>query len=274
MADTEVENLKRARTPVEVYRFWNKYDEQRVTSFDEEITFQGKVYKPAVVNRQGTQATPDNNVSTVKIDLDYLNPDIIYALGAAPLTITYVQITKIFRGDKKKLQGIVYFIGVMGPVNIQGVKANVTCYGIERLLRVVCPKWRYTPLCVHQVYDTGCGLDKKDFIVSAYPTANTGLTQFTAAAYGVYATNYFQLGHTEHFKSEPVMVVAHSGNTITTRFPVRNFEAGQELRVVPGCGKTMEECTSKFNNHLNAEYYRYLGFPHIPMDNPAQWVMS
>lgn len=273
MADPAIENLKRARTPVEVYRFWNQYDEQRITSHDDEITFQGKVYEPAIVRRSGTRATPDNNVSTVKIDLDYLNPEIIYALGAAPLTITYVQITKVFRGDSNRLEGIVYFIGVLGPISVQGVKASVTCYGIERLLRVTCPKWRYTPLCVHQVYDEGCGLDRKDFTVSAYPTANADLTQFTAAEYGNYDNSYFQFGHTRHFRSEPVMIASHTGTTVITRFPVRFFEAGQELRIYPGCGKTMEECQTKFNNHLNAQYYRYWGFPHVPMDNPSQWVM-
>jgi uncharacterized phage protein (TIGR02218 family) len=203
--------------------------------------------------------------------MDYADPVVIEYLDQGPLEFTFMEIKRVFR-DQATKEGLAVFIGVLGKVKFKGLKCNVDCIGVERLLRQQVPRLRYQANCQLTLYGTMCGVDPETYAVSGDvdTIASDGLT-FTISEAGSYDDGYFNLGYMTKSGSPPRMIVDHQGSTIYLRVALFGLAVSDTITLYPGCDKLMDTCRLKFNNLGNDTLDRYLGYPYIPSDNPTMW---
>jgi uncharacterized phage protein (TIGR02218 family) len=145
---------------------------------------------------------------------------------------------------------------------------EMTVKSPTKLLDLDMPRNYYSPGCIHTLFDAGCNLTKSTFGVSGrvasvgqlaiqwnggvpnatgadgLPTYAQGRLLFTS---GVNANTQFSLS-------------SNDSNNLNLLYPFSDLpNPGDEFVAYPGCAKTMNTCTSKFNNLLN-----FRGFPFAP----------
>ncbi len=74
---------------------------------------------------------------------------------------------------------------------------------------------------------------------------------------------YFTGGFVK-FGIEARTIMSHVGNQITMAYRMTHLANNNTVDVYPGCDGRNVTCRDKFNNILN-----FLGFPYIPIENPA-----
>ena len=74
---------------------------------------------------------------------------------------------------------------------------------------------------------------------------------------------YFTGGHII-FGDETRTIVDHVGSIVTIMYKFKELEDNDSVDAYPGCDGKIETCKDKFDNLLN-----FLGFPFIPVENPA-----
>lgn len=142
-----------------------------------------------------------------------------------------------------------------------GVKSDL------ELLNIQMPRNLYQPRCGYTLYDTGCGVSKAAFKVTAAVTSQStrsnilcnvsnpagwfagGLLLFTSGP---------NAGVTRTIKSSAPGVLE-----VALPLPVAP-NPGDGVDVWPGCDKTQATCTAKFNNKA-----RFRGFPFVPVPETA-----
>lgn len=274
-SELEAKYIAIKRKPAEIYRVWNNYDLFLFTSADEPIEYNSETYSPAIIKRSGTQRSADMNVSKITVDVHYLNEETIQYLATAPIDVTWMSINRVFR-DQDPMEALNYFIGTISTVSFKGQRASIVAEGVEKMLRVATPRFRYQPRCNHKLYSQGehsCGVLKADYEVSevVQSVSSDGLT-ITLSDLSAYSDGYFNLGYLQPPDSGPVMITNHVGNNITIRYFIPILSALDEVKIYPGCDKTPESCRDKFNNIGNPVLERFFGFIYIPDDNPCMWT--
>jgi uncharacterized phage protein (TIGR02218 family) len=276
---TELENkyVATVRKPAEIYKIWNDYNEWFITSADTPIVYDGDTYQPAIIKRSGTQRSADMNVSKITIDVHYLFDEVIQYLATSPVDVTWVTINRVFR-DQDPIEVFNYFVGTLSTVSFKGQRASIVAEGVEKMLRVATPKYRYQSRCNHKLYSTGiisCGLNKADWAVNeAVVSISSDGTEITVGDLSAYADGYFNLGYIQPPNSGPVMITNHVGDVLSVRYFVPELAALDNVVLYPGCDKTPATCRDKFNNLGNPLLDRFLGFIYIPNDNPCMWTNS
>ena len=271
-AELEAKYNATKRVPAELYTFWNNYQTYYLTSADQEIIFNGHTFEPARIKRGNTQFSADLTVSTISVEINYLNEEVIEYIAAAPIDQTFLRIEKIFL-DQDSYESIVYFIGIFDSVSFQGQTCNIRASGIEKLLRLPYPKVRYQPRCNHKLFSSGCGVTQASYLETDTITAisSNGLN-ITVSNLSAYDDDYFMLGYIQPANSGPRMITGHTGNVLTIRSIIPDIAVNDVISLYPGCDKTPTTCRDKFNNLGNASLNGFLGFIYIPNDNPATWI--
>ncbi len=117
--------------------------------------------------------------------------------------------------------------------------------------------------CNNNLYDSFCGLNKADYIVSSSVITGSRTTLTSALAQADY---YFDLGQIEFTSGRNAGAFRTVGKhlnldgRLTWNVPLRfSVEPGDRFTVVPGCSKSWSVCNTKFSNTA-----KFRGFPNIP----------
>lgn len=261
------------RKPCEIYDIWNNYDAYYLTSGDVPITYNGQEYTPTAISRSGTQRNVDMGVSQITVTIDYLQEEVVQYLGSAPADRTWLRVMKVFR-DQSPIEAMVYFIGTLANTSFQGLKGTLRANGIEFLLKMLYPKWRYGPRCNHTLYSTGCGVTKASYAVavtvaSISANARTITINEDLSSYG---EDYFNYGYVQPAAAGPRMITSHDSSSFTVKSIIPGLAVSDSLTIYAGCNKSPSECQTKFNNLGNPSLNNFMGFIYIPDDNPAMWT--
>ena len=164
---------------------------------------------------------------------------------------------------------LIQFSGRVGKVTPSRSTITLEVNSDLELLRAGMPRNTYQPGCVHTLFDSGCGLARASFAVSA--SALAGSTRNLLNITDAHATGYFDLG-TVTFTSG-----TNAGKTYTVKswtsggalVPARAFDAapavGDTCTLYPGCDKLQATCSGKFANLA-----RFRGFPFVPAAENAR----
>jgi len=263
------------RKPVELYHIWRPdgSNERFYTSGDVAVIFPGPVndkYLPATLKRSLIRYDSQLDVTKCTIQAAFVEDPVMEFIAMNPVEIYWVKIMKLHR-DQSPLEADVVFLGQIKGVAFKGIQADVECVGFEHFLKMPIPKERYQITCNWQVFDSKCdnpvgACSKEDYKTEALDiTLNATKTILTAAIFATKSDGYFIGGVVEFpFKNEKRTIVAHSGNTITMSYRMIYLEDGDTVNAYPGCDGRKETCRGTFDNILN-----FLGFPYIPIENPA-----
>ena len=254
-------------------------EEIRITSADVDITIDGETFYANSIMVKGlrTRASIGLDADQQQIEILYGQDDLIggipYAAAIANGLLNFCKIERIrayfsdyVGGDH--LGSVVVFRGRVTSVESAGAfTAQVTVANSLVVLENDMPRNTYGPPCSHILYDTGCGLNRDDFMVETTATAGTdghyiytadadskmigGYAEFvTGACTGVRAI----IKNVQHHVSVELLLIAPS-------VP----EAGDVVRLFQGCDHTPTTCKNKFNNLAH-----FRGYPYVPAPQFAQ----
>ena len=257
------------RKPVELYHIWrdggiNWY----YTDGDVSVTYDSNNYVCATLKRGSVTYDNKLDVTTMEITAAYVENPILDYIASNPVEILWVSVMKLHR-DQSPLEADVIFIGQIKNVAFQGATASITCVGFEHFLKKTVPTWRYQLTCNHIIFDNNCQLSAASFEVTTAVTVDSTGAQLTSAAFLQDAElqdvddGYWVRGIVI-FNDEARTVVEHVGNTITLMYKMKDLISTDTISITPGCDGRVETCYAKYNNVIN-----FLGFPFIPVENPA-----
>ncbi len=167
------------------------------------------------------------------------------------------------------LDGVTLFLGRLSTVDEIGrTKGKITVASELTLLDIPMPRNIYAPMCLHVLYDSGCGLPAGAF--SANATAGPSSTATTIVFSGALAQQaqgklVFSSGANAGVSATVKSVVAATSLTLVYPLPFAPA-AGDAFTVYYGCDHTQQTCHSAFNNLTN-----FKGFPFVP---PPQYAIS
>ena len=113
------------------------------------------------------------------------------------------------------------------------------------------------------VFNSKCTLAEVDYKITATVTLDSTGTKLTSATFGGEVRGYFTGGKIL-FGDEARTMISHVGSVVTLMYKFRELEDDDSVDAYPGCDGRIETCRDKYNNIIN-----YLGFPFIPVENPA-----
>lgn len=125
----------------------------------------------------------------------------------------------------------------------------------QQLLKVSVQK-----LCNNRLFDEFCALVKEDWRVDGTALTVSGST-VTATALGTKPDQYFYLGELvleKAGKTYSRLIINHQTTSILLQYPILQLEAGDPIKIYPGCDKKAETCLSKFNNIM-----QFTGMPYL-----------
>lgn len=250
------------RKPVELYHIWRDGGEHwRYTDGDVAVTYDGDIFSPATLERGSVTYDNKLDVTTMELKVAYVENPVLDYIASNPVEILWVSVMKLHRGDLSEAD--VVFIGQIKNVSFQGVTASVTCVGFEHFLKKTIPTWRYTLTCNHKVFDDKCTLVKSSYITTTSITLDATKTILTSASFGAKTDGYFTGGEIV-CGDESRTAIAHVGDDVTLMYKMKELATGNTVNAYPGCDGRVQTCRDKYSNILH-----FLGFPFIPVENPA-----
>jgi uncharacterized phage protein (TIGR02218 family) len=158
---------------------------------------------------------------------------------------------------------IVLFAGSVADVDIGQSRIEMTVNHFVEKLNIQMPRNLYQPGCLWTVYDTGCGVVRASYTF-AYTVGSGATTTQIPVPSTSKDDHYFDQGVlTVGGVSRRIVVWDLDTAVVTPPLPSAPT-AGTAVTMVPGCNRTLAECTSKFANED-----RYRGFPFIPQPEAA-----
>lgn len=196
---------------------------------------------------------------------------------AATFNVFYPEITTsltVYHGHTTDPdeQFIVAWKGKVTATEPTGKQLTLECEPIFTSLKRPGLRARYTRVCRHLLYETGCNVDKSLFeVVAEVADIDASGTVITIpdADSSLYPAGYFNSGMLETSDGFGVLILDHTGDQITLIRPfqtlVNQFNSASAVMVslFPGCDLSEQTCFEKFNNLLN-----HGGFSRIPSDTP------
>lgn len=244
----------------------------RFTSSERDFTFQGNLYRAAVIKR--TVPTEDESFKPTRmtVTMPIVDPLNEY-LANTPIEPTLIKITRIFIHDLTAYKVIFYgeIIGVnLVEAGDQGI-ATADCESGTIYFRNKIPRVIYQSFCNNVLYKLSeplrpnCNVNKELFKTTAIVTLS-GNT-ISSSSFDAFADGWFINGHVETAYGDFRNITDHVGPllTLTVAFDARLVD-GATVYAFPGCDKAPPTCRDKFNNFEN-----FQGFPYIPSNNPTVW---
>lgn len=243
--------------PVELYKFTSAGRSWTFTSGDQEVTYDGATYAPAVIHRtepeQSQGANPHLTVSVPR-DHDVALLFRVY-VPASPMALV---IYRYHRGDAET---IAFWTGKVRAVSWEGSTAKLECEPVSSAMKRDGLRVQYQATCNHMLYGAQCGVSAIAWKTAAIVAAVNG-DQITAPEFAGHADGWFKAGFLSYF-NDWRMIISHTGDTVTVILPFEGLAAGAAVDAFAGCDRSRTVCKGRFDNLLN-----YGGFPFIPTKNP------
>jgi uncharacterized phage protein (TIGR02218 family) len=266
MAGDYIEKVQKreVETIVEVYRIENVNAEEYYTSSKETVNFGGQDYLP-LPGLKRTAPNFDLQFKSVQLTVTLpLVPSLQTYIANSPVLPTAITITRVFKNDVADYLTI--FSGIVTRVSFHNKQVSATCENFSELFRKKAPNLVVQKDCNNRLFDSRCTLIKANFSTVEVVTISSDGYTLTHPAYGALGDGYFTGGEAI-WNNNNRFVVAHTGNDIQLQIPFPSaIGSSNTVAAYPGCDKSGETCSDKFDNLDN-----FLGMPYCPGNtrNPA-----
>jgi len=251
--------------PVELFAFTLGTTLVSLTNADEEVTIDVRTYLPASISRGQPTYSAEKPGSELQVQIAIADPNaaaIVQAFiprppsGLTSLAVIQRQPT----GDRG------FWSGKVVSSNYNDEILTLLCRPLSDINSKVAPRRGYGMLCQHMLFDNRCKVNVLDHreIGAVTAISSDGLT-FTvpgiAAPTVRYDTGQIQLegGFAQG------MIISHSGDDFTVRYPIPEIEVDSNVVIVGGCNRDTTDCIA-YSNIAN-----FGGFPYTPVDrNPFE----
>lgn len=155
------------------------------------------------------------------------------------------------------------YTGIVSDIEVDSTLVKLNVASKVLLLNTAWPRNYFLPQCNHALFDSGCTLSAGLYaqvgsVSSGTQTViNTSLTQ---------ADGYFALGYVTFTSgvnnglTRMIKSSTNSGGALTLMYPLPvPCNPGDAFKAYPGCDKSQNTCTTKFNNLTH-----FRGYPYVP----------
>lgn len=271
MAFATFEELQEGGQPVELYTFTIGSAVTRYTSSEDTITVSSNDYTAVSIERDRIVAGgPEQRSQQMTLIMPGNDAIVSQYFGIPPGVSGDLVIERVQRLDGPSYQVIKIFEGKILSITTRdnGRRAEMILSPVISAVSRVIPRFKYSSLCNHILYDDRCQVSDTDpsfKLSSKLVTAESG-TSITVTDAGLQADGYYTGGFVETTdQSDRRAIRAHVGDTLTLHIPFSSSVLSTNVNVFAGCDHTQATCKSKFNNVIN-----YGGFPHVPTKNIFQ----
>lgn len=250
--------------PKELYRFVEGSNVWTVTSADAAEVYNSETYTPVTIGRNEADSKNDISRANIEVSVDLDNE-----MGRRWLKSIIEEVVTLTIFSKDGADVSVVWKGRLASVKPDMSAITLVFESIFTSLRRPGLRAKYQRSCPHVLYGRGCFLDKENWDIAG-TVASVDKTTVTITEAASFADGYFTCGMLEAPDGTLRFITNHAGGTIslireldslTTAFNEQG--PGVSVRMFPGCDRTKETCSGKFNNLLNMG-----GFPFIPLKNP------
>ena len=259
--------------PIEIYSFALATTTLRYTSHPEDVTVSSQTYTAIPISRDPANIMVIGQVRelTVTIPVDLALAQTLIGNGIPPRDIV-VTIERYHPGTAIRR----IWRGAVDRLETDGVFARLTVPNLmDRAFMVRLPLVTSQRLCVHDLYDTGCAVDREyaiyqtePFMTACEAVSQSGTALVVSNMNGPGAVprddQWARYGEVRRSSDgERRSIVAQVGATLTLDMPFASIAAGDDLEVYAGCDHSVETCRDKFANVAN-----FGGHPQLPNANP------
>lgn len=252
--------------PIEIYDIALPSQTFRLTSHDEDVTFDGQTYTASSISRSQTMLAQIGKVreTTISIARDCALAESLLTNGIPPID-AFVTVRRYHEDDNEARQLWKGYVVALS-VDEQFARLRVPSRSDEVFDRGV-PTIAAQRTCRHVLYSRGCSINEDTYKLS--PTVSSvsadGLTIVVSslAVPDAWAQDGKAVRATD---GEPRSVLSQIGTTIVIDVPFRALEVDDTLHIFAGCDHTIngERGCISFNNVLN-----FGGEPELPVHNPS-----
>jgi uncharacterized phage protein (TIGR02218 family) len=247
----------------------------RYTDAGIQVYFGGQNYSASgpLIKRTGVRAVRGIEVNTLSVTFSAGLQDTVLGESVLPFIAgggfdgASLKLVRAFMRDwQSPVVGVVTrFIGRVAEVDpADREQATVAVKSPMELLDTKVPKGVYQPSCLRRVYSSDCGVNRALFETAGVVAA--GSTTLRIHSNVSADQGWFDQGVIRFINGGNAGVARtvrrHTGDgdvTLILGLPAQP-QAGDQFLIYPGCPRTLEACTTKFNNRA-----RYRGMPFIPV---------
>ena len=250
--------------PTELFHFRHgdeiNYKDYFYTSADENIILNGNNYimHPIQISSFTNALSSGRDSVSIKVPRD--NPIVEMYRLSSPSNKTIINLYRKHRTDTDYAK---IWNGSITSIKMNLESATINCTSSESDLDRKIDVGIYQKGCSHILYDSGCSVNKDNFLLNANIDYidNNKLTINAISKEDNYYKAGFIVMKTLGIESKRA-IYEHKGKIITLLVPVFGIKIGDQVKLYPGCDKTTNTCLKKFNNIFN-----HGGFPFMPNED-------
>lgn len=260
--DTQERSVESGQ-PIELYDFRLGTETFLWTTNPTAVTYNSLTYLPMEITRESLMFSPDERAQALKIVCPASTALVRKYINSVPGQKATLTILRVHRNDGAN-QLVQLFKGVAKTVGFSqnGIQAEIAVLPISAELQDSIPRFVFSGLCNHVLYDNGCTVAQSLFRHQDEVTGVSGDT-ITVQGLSVKGDNWATGGYIALPSGDFRLVINHTGDTIRVLIPFPSSPLGQTVEVFAGCAHDIQTCKTKFNNVIN-----FGGFAWVPLKNP------
>ena len=258
------ENSVESGTPIELFEFTLGAETFRFTSSADEVTVGGVTYAPAVIGRDDLKVSPAERTEVLTIGVDARLDFVRRYINGVPGQAAQLLLQRMHRTDgSQELRPI--FRGTVRSVAFteNGVAASIAVLPVSGRLANALPRFLYSSLCNHVLFDSACGLSAASFKFSGTVSAISDNTLTVTGLGAAKPNGWANAGYVVTSWGDYRMILSHVGSDIRLMIPFTASPVGGTVDVYAGCDHSIDTCGTKFSNRAN-----FGGFAYVPKRNP------
>lgn len=233
------------------------------TTADTDVEIDSIWYRKGVISRSAVRQASGDALGDLQIELSAAEPmlqQFNQYLPARPIGATVMRYHAL---DGVTNRETLWSGQVLSVAFGSDGMATLQCESILSAMKRKTPYQVYKGGCNNALFEPGCNLVRSVW-ATALPTYSISGLTITSSTIAGFDDGWFAAGYAEYpATGERRWITKHEGGTITLVYPFTSLPGAVPLTLYPGCQRTRQACSEKFNNLAN-----FFGFDYIPEDNP------
>lgn len=250
--------------PVELFEFALQGEIYAFTSGEDEVVVGATTYDPVAISRTPINVGPETRTEIISVEMPSTSAFARLYVNIVPGAQAVLTIKRFHRFDGVTPEVVTIFTGVVRSVgySLDGRVARVAVLPLTSGLSRTIPRFHYSNLCNHVLYDSGCKVVENDFRFIGIVSSITGAV-YNIPGVGASVANPATGGFVRFGAVDYRLILSQSGDDLTLLLPFGpEVAVGSEVDVFRGCAHDIATCKSSFDNVQN-----YGGFAFVPLKN-------
>lgn len=250
-------------SPIELYDFMLGAETFRFCSCADAVSYDGNDYEAVPIARREIKASPDERIDTLAIALDSRHAFVRKYINSVPGVRATMTLRRVHRFDTDDEMRELFRGGVRSVAFTEdGRNAEIVVMPLTGVLSNSVPRFRYSSLCNHSLFDSACGVAAASFKHSNTVSLVDG-DEITVTGLSAKGDGWATGGFVQTSWGDYRMVLSHTGSVVKLLLPFAQSPIGVSVDVYAGCARDIGTCHTKFANRL-----RHGGYAYIPLSNP------